>query len=105
SQTSTLEQDCRTGVDANEREDCRIVAFVNSVQAYWSDAFNGYEPAQTRFFTGSTQTACGMASSAVGPFYCPGDQQVYIDLGFFEELQNRFGAGGGPLAQGYVIAH
>ena len=100
-----LSQECRTGADANEREDCRILAVINSVQAYWSRALRGYEPTKTRFFDGSIQTGCGPASSATGPFYCPNDQYVYIDLGFFDELQSKLGARGGPLAEAYVLAH
>ena len=76
------------------------------MQAYWADRIQSYREAPTRFFTGQTSTGgCGGASSAVGPFYCPGDQTVYIDLGFYEELRSRFGARGGPFAEAYVIAH
>ena len=96
---------CRTGADANQREDCRIVGVVNSVQSYWSDAVSGYREAPTRFFSGQTQTGCGAATSAVGPFYCPADQTVYIDLSFYDELRTRFGAHGGAFAEAYVIAH
>ncbi len=104
-----LASECQTGADANEKEACRIVGVVNSVQAYWNAEFERsglqYELAQTNFFTGQIQTGCGTASSAVGPFYCPPDKQVYIDLGFFDDLREQFGAQGGPFAQAYVIAH
>jgi predicted metalloprotease len=104
---STL--DCTTGADANERQDCRIVADVDSIQAYWAGWFrargSAYSRATTVFFTGSTDTGCGAATTDVGPFYCPADKHVYIDLGFFEELHDRFGAQGGPFAEAYVLAH
>ena len=103
--TNDLSQECQTGADANARDDCRVVGYVNSVQAYWSQMVDGYQPALTTFFTGGIQTGCGNATSAVGPFYCPNDGTVYIDLGFFDELQSQFGARGGPFAQAYVIAH
>jgi uncharacterized protein len=100
-----LSANCRTGTDANQREDCRVVGVVNSVQAYWGERVRDYREAQTEFFTGQTQTGCGGATSAVGPFYCPRDESVYIDLGFYQDLRTRFGARGGPFAEAYVIAH
>lgn len=101
--------ECQTGADANERQDCRLVGFVNSVQAFWEDEFTDYDmeyiPAQTVLFSGSTQAACGFASSAMGPFYCPRDRMIYIDLAFFDTIETRYGAPGGPLAEAYVISH
>jgi predicted metalloprotease len=96
---------CRTGADANRSEDCQIVGDINSIQAYWSNEVQNYAIARTVFFTGSTDTGCGPASTDVGPFYCPVDGKVYIDLGFFDELQSRFGGSNGPFAQAYVLAH
>jgi predicted metalloprotease len=107
--SSALGSECRSGAAANAREDCRIVGVVNSVQAYWAGQFrrNGraYTVSRTVFFSGSTDTGCGVASSDVGPFYCPLDKHVYIDLGFFDDLQSRFGVGRSSFVQAYVIAH
>lgn len=96
---------CRTGADVQQDADCRIVAYVNSIQDYWSKRVGGYREANTVLFTGQTSTGCGTADTQVGPFYCPTDGRVYIDLGFFRELTGRFGARGGPLAEAYVLAH
>ncbi|GAA2583001.1 neutral zinc metallopeptidase [Dactylosporangium fulvum] len=89
--------------------ECRNVLYVNSAQAYWKSelpaAFGKqYEQANTNFFSGAVNTGCGQADSGVGPFYCPADRQVYIDLTFYNELSNRFGASG-EFAAPYVIAH
>ena len=107
--TSDLAQRCRTGADADRDADCRVVGVVNSVQAFWQQTFSAssrrYTDSDTQLFTGSTSTGCGGATSAVGPFYCPADDTVYIDLGFFDELRTTYGASGGDFAQAYVLAH
>jgi len=103
-----LAKNCETGTDANQSQDCRIVAIVNSVQDYWGSnegLGNQYEVVDTVLFTDQVNTGCGNATSAVGPFYCPVDKHVYIDLGFFDELHSQFGAEGGPFAEAYVLAH
>jgi uncharacterized protein len=107
---SDLAQECRTGADANTKVECRVVGTVNSVQDYWSDtlpqqAGAEYQLAPTVVYDGRTQSACGTASNAVGPFYCPTDGKIYIDPSFFDELTTRFGADDGALAQEYVVAH
>ncbi|SCG58294.1 neutral zinc metallopeptidase [Micromonospora zamorensis] len=88
---------------------CRNLAYVNSIQGYWQEAYpelgkGKYEPTDTNYFQAAVNTGCGQADSGVGPFYCPADRQVYIDLAFYEELASRFGAKG-EFAQPYVLAH
>ena len=109
SSTSTqLAGQCRSGADANRQADCRVVAVVNSVQDYWAAEFAAsgrrYTAATTQIFSGRTSTGCGSATSAVGPFYCPADKTVYLDLGFWDELGSRYGAPG-VFAEAYVVAH
>jgi predicted metalloprotease len=104
-----VSSECRTGEDANRRQDCRIVGVVNSVQKFWDGVFQRsnrqYQYVDTVFFTDQRQTGCGVASSQVGPFYCPADKLVYIDLGFFDDLESQFGARDTPFVEAYVIAH
>ncbi|KPL33814.1 neutral zinc metallopeptidase [Streptomyces anulatus] len=109
SSAGQVRENCLKGQDANSREDCRTVAVVNSVQDFWRQEFArrdaDYSAAPTVLFSGQVGTACGAATSAVGPFYCPGDRKVYLDLGFFDDLRTKFGSSGGPFAQAYVVAH
>ena len=105
----TSEQtEVKQGVPANDAQAQFVSGVLESTELVWEQQFNQlglqYQQPRLRLFTEGVQTACGGASSAVGPFYCPGDSKVYIDLSFFEELKNRFGAAG-DFAQAYVIAH
>lgn len=94
------------------RGDDELKAFVSSILGYtedtWSTLFKQmdrtYKPPKLVLFTGSVRSACGLGQSAMGPFYCPGDQKVYIDLSFFREMKTRLGAPG-DFAQAYVVAH
>ncbi|MFC4005047.1 neutral zinc metallopeptidase [Prauserella oleivorans] len=105
----SLAQECRTGADANSDHDCAVVAIVNSIQDYWTNQFarSGltYRESTTTFFHGGVRTSCGSAGSDVGPFYCPADEGVYIDLSFFDQLRGQFGATGGLFSEAYVLAH
>jgi uncharacterized protein len=101
-----LEEHCRTGADANESVDCAVVADIESIQDFWTATLGDrYSPTDTVFFSGSVPTGCGGATSGSGPFYCPADGLVYIDLSFFDQLQQQFGAQGGSFVNAYVIAH
>ena len=92
--------------------DGKLVDFMSFVlddaQGFWSDTFQeagrSYERAELVIFTGATNSGCGGATSDIGPHYCPADQRIYLDLDFFKELRNRFGAPG-DFAQAYVLAH
>ncbi|WP_375481479.1 neutral zinc metallopeptidase [uncultured Jatrophihabitans sp.] len=111
-----LARECKTGADANSKLECAVVADINSVQDYWVAAYPSlathyrgaapsYTEVDTVFFTGQVSTRCGAATSDAGPFYCPGDKLVYIDLSFYNQLKSQFGAEGGPLVNAYVLAH
>lgn len=97
--------ECTTGADIAQNRDCRFVAYTNSIQAYWAQALPGYEQTRTVMFNNQIQTACGAATSDVGPFYCPADNKVYLDSTFFDQMLPRLGAKGGDAAEAYVIAH
>ena len=85
-----------------------VSAILGETEDVWGAIFqqagSQYEQPRLVLFSGAVQTACGGATSASGPFYCPGDRKVYLDTGFFEEMQAKLG-GGGDFAQAYVIAH
>ncbi|MCV7180090.1 KPN_02809 family neutral zinc metallopeptidase [Mycolicibacterium sphagni] len=96
---------CKTGADANEYVECRVVATGNSVDGVWANLLKGYTRPKMMLFKNQVQTGCGPATSDVGPFYCPVDKTAYFDTDFFNVLKTQFGSSGGPLAQEYVVAH
>ncbi|MFG1675978.1 neutral zinc metallopeptidase [Micromonospora sp. NPDC049282] len=105
---TSLEQKC-SAQDALKQLDCRNTLYVNSIQAYWRTAMpevfgEQYQPSKTVFFSQNVNTGCGAADSGVGPFYCPADDLVYIDLTFYRLLADQLGAEG-EFAQPYVLAH
>jgi uncharacterized protein len=95
-----------TPEEAQSREFVSVV--LADTEETWGEIFRQagrtYEPPKLVLFSGAVESACGFAEAAVGPFYCPGDHKVYIDLSFYQELQTRFGAPG-DFAQAYVVAH
>jgi uncharacterized protein len=100
--------DALASLDPNDTEEQFVNAVTVDVQTFWEDRFQAagkqYTETRTVLFTDQTQSGCGVASSATGPFYCPADKKVYLDTAFFDELKNRFGASG-DFARAYVIAH
>ncbi|MDN5963480.1 MAG: neutral zinc metallopeptidase [Actinomyces sp.] len=102
---------CTTGADANAHTECRMVTTADSLDTVWTQVLTSqvpgvaYEQPGFMIFLDSVSTACGGATSASGPFYCPGDKTVYLDLGFFQQMETDFGASAAPLAQEYVVAH
>jgi uncharacterized protein len=102
-------QECTTAGDVESQAECRFVVVENSLREFWVRQFEAsrerYADAGFTTFTGAVSTGCGSASSQVGPFYCPADRGVYLDLGFFEVLRTRLGAKGGDFAEAYVLAH
>jgi hypothetical protein len=106
---SQIAKECKTGADANTKLDCAVIADIDSIQAYWQDELpklgRSYTEVPTIWFTGQVGTGCGSATSGAGPFYCPADKRVYIDLSFYNDLQTQFGARGGLFVDAYVLAH
>ncbi len=111
-QDDTAQQDynarCDTAAAAEEYADCRVLPVIESLDAYWTDALPAagfrHDLPGVVIFDQATATACGTASSATGPFYCPPDQTLYADTTFFSSLA-QFGFESGNLAEAYVIAH
>lgn len=102
---SALIAECQTGADANEDDACRIAAVQLSLDQFWDANMDNYRPPSLTIVDGSTSTACGTASNAVGPFYCPPDEGIYIDPTFFQLLRQQYGASAQQLAQVYIVAH
>src|ERR1700757_2145510 len=97
---------CRTGADANNYVQCRVVATGNSVDAVWHQLLPGYTRPHVRLFSDQVSTGCGMATTDVGPFYCPVDKTAYFDTSFFQDvLVKQLHSSNGAFAQEYVVAH
>jgi uncharacterized protein len=94
-----------TAQQANSDIDCRVKGAAASLKVYWAGQVKGATDPQVIIFDQQTTTGCGTATAAVGPFYCPADQQIYLDTAFYDQLRSQFGATAGPLAQLYVIGH
>ena len=94
---------------ANTDIDCRVQGAMAAIDAYWvkkaPDLGISYVTPSVDIFSGQLETGCGTASTAVGPFYCPPDQGIYLDTAFYQQLEQQFGASAGSLAQMYVLSH
>lgn len=97
--------ECKTGADVDRDPECRWPAYVTAIDGFWETQVQGYRRSETQLFSGRVETACGVASSQVGPFYCPGDKTVYIDTDYMGKLLDQLGAQGGYAAEAYIIAH
>jgi predicted metalloprotease len=106
---SQIKAECKTGEDANNHLECAVVADIDSIQAYWTRELpklgRHYAPVPTVWFAGQVSTGCGAAGSGAGPFYCPADKRVYIDLSFYDDIRTQFRATGGLFVDAYVLAH
>jgi uncharacterized protein len=102
------QQENTTGAPAEDKESQFVAVVLQDTEDVWNKIFQekgqDYSEPKLVLFTGSSQSGCGFASAAAGPFYCPADQKVYIDLSFYDELQTRFKASG-DFAMAYVVAH
>lgn len=97
--------DCQTGADANADDNCRMAAASDALDRYWEAQVSGYRSPGVELYTDAAQSQCGAATAAIGPFYCPSDESIYLDTQFFGNLREDFDASAGPLAQMYVLAH
>jgi len=107
--TNTTQAPTEQTAPTNDQTSQFVRTIMADTEDIWGQLFSkmgrDYVDPHLVLFSGATESACGSASQATGPFYCPGDSKVYLDASFFEELQNRFGAEGGDFADAYVIAH
>ncbi len=103
-----LSDRCNTDGALDKYTDCRLIKVYDIANSTWKDEFDRrgakFHTPQLAFFDGSTSTGCGQASADVGPFYCPADEEIYLDLNFLDQLQTQFGATG-TFAQAYILAH
>jgi hypothetical protein len=102
--SADLQARCNSAGAIEKYDDCYLIKVYGEINEVWDSQIQGYRKPRLAFFENATQTGCGNATSEVGPFYCPPDEEIFIDLGFLTELQQRFGAQG-RYAQAYIIAH
>lgn len=98
-------ENCLTGADANEDDECRLAGGTLALDQFWGGRIDGYREPEMVVVDGQTSSPCGTASNATGPFYCPSNETVYIDPTFWSLLRSQFDASAGDLAQLYVLAH